>query len=227
MSKNPMLKLTTSSGVPIAEIPASIRSTLSSFMARVELSDHELPSSIAMTSKLSGEGVSFMSAALATSMAIDLGRSVCLVDANFWSEPDELSQLNDGFVGLLRGEADEDDLAIATNIESFDIVVRGHGAETSPALVSSSDRLTEAINMLSERYDTVVLDLPALEVSPGAIRASGSTDGVVLVARHASVRVDQIEQAVEDLAEAKILGVLLNDFALKTPGIIRRRILDR
>ena len=74
-------------GKPVHITPSRVASALRYFLARVELHSAEgLPSRLALTSALAGEGVTFVTRSLASVIAYDTESSVVVVDVN-WRRP--------------------------------------------------------------------------------------------------------------------------------------------
>ena len=73
-------------------------------------------------------------------------------------------------------------------------------------------------------FDYVLIDCPALAVSDEAALLASSVDGVVLVVEAERTRHEQIRQATQtlEMANGKILGLVLNKYRDTSPGWRRR-----
>lgn len=168
---------------------------------------------VAVTSSLSGEGKSTVSANLATTLA-ETGARVLLVDADL-RRPTVADVLGiEGAVGLttvLAGHADVDDVVQEWGGAGLSVLPSGP-VPPNPAELLSSPAMRSLLADLRTRYDHVVVDTtPVLPVADASV-LSRVVDGVVVVADARRVRRRQLSQGLGDLAQvsAPVLGVVLN-----------------
>ncbi len=208
-------------GTALARLPEEIERQLQYLWVRVRLHSDPVPSSFLITSKLSGEGVTLVSLALAT-MAANNGR-VLLLEANDTGSRLPVDDTNVGLMGVLTGAATIEETVVETDHAGLSILPIGP-ASGSGRLGNEVDLdlATGLIGELSARYDTVVVDAPALARSPLALNLAAACAASLLVVRHGVTDLDQVESARADLADANLIGLVLNGTRLATPARIRR-----
>ena len=176
--------------------------------------------SFVVSSAVVSEGKTLVASNLGVAFAQD-GHRVLLVDADL-RRPRiaEVFGLDSG-VGLssvlTNGLPVERTLHRAEAL-SLEILTSGPRVE-SPSELLGSDRFAEMFRTLEDRYDVVILDSPALlPVTDAAILAQMAS-GLILVARAASTRTDQLEIATESLrtVDKHVLGVVLNRLPPRGP----------
>jgi capsular exopolysaccharide synthesis family protein len=168
---------------------------------------------VAVTSSLSGEGKSTVSANLAQALA-ETGARVLLVDADL-RRPTVADVLGlEGAVGLTTVLVDQAGLAdVVQEWGSAGLQVLPSGpVPPNPAELLGSPAMRRLVGVLRRTYDYVVVDTaPVLPVADASV-LSRLVDGMVLVAHGRRVRRRQLVQSRQDLAQvsARVLGVVLN-----------------
>ena len=211
-------------GTPLAVIPAEVQREAQNLVTRLLVHRRDVPRSIALTSHLAGEGVSFMSRAVAT--AVSRTRHTCLLEANWWGKGVPLPTPNPGLAGVLLGTASIDDVVVATNHPGLSIIPAGELEVTDREALVSAESVRSLLLEMQQRYDHVLLDLPALSTAPTALRFAQAADGSLLVVRQRLARIDNIEQSLTDLRPTNFLGVVLNSNKLSMPKLVQRRLLQ-
>lgn len=218
------LVVASSGGVPLARVPGSIREQVRYLWTRLQVQGGDVPNSIAVTSQISGEGVSFTCRALAA--VLGRARPTCLVEANWWSEGMPVQTENPGLAGLLGNTCTVEDVLTPTNHPGLSIVPAGELTEAGQAVMASSASLREVIEQLhAAGFTYVVLDLPAITTSATALSFAAAAEASILVVRQRVTQIDQAIQAVEDLRHTRLLGVILNGNRLSMPGFLQRRLV--
>lgn len=173
-----------------------------------------------------GEGASTIAGNLGRLFALD-GRSTLVVDANLHNET--LTQAGYGTVEESQG--DHPHALPATGLVAALSEGRAHArdAEPSGADLLGSPRARRLLEGLRQRYDVVILDLPALESVPDAVAVAPMLDGVVLVVGWGRTTVGALEDTVAALRRdgVALAGGILN---LARPRAMRAfgyRPLDR
>lgn len=168
---------------------------------------------VAMTSSLSGEGKSTISANLAQALA-ETGARVLLLDADL-RRPTVADVLGiEGGVGLttvLVDQADFTDVVQEWGTAGLHVLPSGP-VPPNPAELLGSPAMRRLVASLRSAYDYVVVDTaPVLPVADASV-LSRLVDGMVLVAHADRVRRRQLLQSKTDLTQvsARILGVVLN-----------------
>ena len=78
------LTLRTADGGPLYTFPSAVITSMR-HMETTLLYKESLPARIAIASALRGEGVTYTTLALATTLAYDLEARICVVELNWWS----------------------------------------------------------------------------------------------------------------------------------------------
>jgi len=176
------------------------------------LTPGEIPKTIMITSAISQEGKSTVSANLATVIA-QLGRRVLLVDANM-RLPNQhyLWQITNllGLSDILAGHAEYINV-ICQVMENLDILTGGT-RPPNPLALLDSQRMASLIAEFSTNYDFVIIDTPSLLIGADSLTLSQMTDGVLLVTRPGIID-SQSAKAAKDMlkrSNCNILGLLVN-----------------
>ena len=176
---------------------------------------------VAFTSSQPREGVSYVAESFGAELARRLGKPTLLVDAR------RLQTLN--VVDYIRMPQ----CCYATDIPHLWLLpYESKNAQQQSdrpwELQDSPDESAEFglgnIQALRIVFDYVLIDCQALSVSDEAALLASSVDGVVLVVEAERTRHEQISQATKtlEMANGKILGLVLNKQKNATPGWLRR-----
>jgi polysaccharide biosynthesis transport protein len=167
---------------------------------------------LAITSTLAREGKSTVVANLAIALA-ESGRSAILVEANFqdpvqqniWSRPVAL-----GLSEVLTNQVSWH-FTVQRIYPNLDLMLSGK-VESQAISSLDSRQMTVLLTELSERYDFVLLDTPALETGADAVRLSQVVDGILLVAQPGRIDADSATFAQQVLSQSRqsVLGLILN-----------------
>lgn len=100
--------------------------------------------------------------------------------------------------------------AIYHHESGVDVLVRG-SSTPQIELFLESDKLTNFINELKEKYDAIILDCPPTTVVTDSILISKNTDGIVFVVAYNKVKKDLVKDSVKRLTNigANVLGVVM------------------
>ena len=174
----------------------------------------ERPRAIAVTSASPEEGKSVTAANLALAIA-QQGQTVLLVDADlrrpvqheiFQSE--RAPGLSDALVGLVQP------LAVAQPYHSMpNLYVMACGTEApNPAELLGSESFIRFLDQMLNKFDTVIVDTPPVNLVTDAAVVGSVCDGVVLVAEAGSTDRSVLANAVNELRHARgtVLGIVLN-----------------
>ena len=170
---------------------------------------------IMVTSTLPGEGKTFTAINLAMSIAMELDRSVLLVDADVArpslprilglpSTPGLLDVLQDGAKGL-------GDVLLRTNIEKFSILTSGMSHDRATELLASAE-MARILQEMAQRYSDriIIFDSPPLLITTEA-RVLASHMGQVVFVVHAEATLQsEVMQALTTIAACPIKLMVLN-----------------
>jgi capsular exopolysaccharide synthesis family protein len=174
-----------------------------------------------ISSALSGEGKTFVSANLAHAMAYRPNESVLVVDGDL-----RLSRLHlplgaaagPGLSEYLQGEADLFSIIQRGPIDNL-FFVAGGTPRTNPADLIVNGRLEALLHRLAPAFDWILLDSPpALLVTDASLLAS-LCDGVLLVVRAGVTPFDMARKALRMFRNRPLLGTVLNASTARTPYV--------
>lgn len=192
---------------PIAEQYRTIRTNIE-FMAV----DKEIKV-ILITSATQSEGKSTTSSNLAVAYA-QQGKKVLIIDTDMRRPTVHYTfkvANGLGLSSLLTRQAELEKAILPTKVDNLSILTAGP-IPPNPAELLSSRSMENLIVQLREEYDVIILDAPPLLQVADSRITSKLTDGVVLVVGCTTSDRQRVLKAKEqlELAEAKILGVVLN-----------------
>lgn len=168
---------------------------------------------IALTSAMPGEGktVTAVNLALAAARA-NPERRILLIDA-------DLRRSQVGTVLGIRGKMGLAEL-LAGECEVRDVIRRFHGTRLAvipagstpeePTQVLASMRMKQFLHAVRENFEEVYIDLPPTLPFADAAILGHQMDGVLMVVRANVTPIRAVNQAVEQLGGAPILGSVLN-----------------
>jgi capsular exopolysaccharide synthesis family protein len=179
---------------------------------------HGIPRTLAITSARAAEGKSSTSYAIARSIA-RTNRKVLLIDADMRSPSvhyliDE--SLGEGLSNYLAGADDIQRLIRPTAIDRLSILTAGPQPPSTPELLSG-DRLRILLQMLSEHYDHIVLDLPPVMGLADAPLIASQVEGTLVITAAHSTHKNVARVAIGRLRSAHVhlLGVVLSMFDIR------------
>jgi Mrp family chromosome partitioning ATPase len=222
------LAILASDGTQVHMTPSRVAASLRFFVARVQLHDAQgIPERIALTSALSGEGVTYTTRSLAAVMAYDMQLSVAVVDFN-WRRPASPAENGGerelGVADVVEQGIPVEDVMVATSNPRLWLIPPGEiPISRRPALAMSDDLIT-VLDQLDDRFDHLLLDLPPVLATSEAMNLSQLADAYVLVVRQGVTSESQVEAALEELQGSQTLGVILNRFHSDIPRRLRRLV---
>jgi capsular exopolysaccharide synthesis family protein len=191
--------------------------------------ERKTPKVLVVTSALRKEGVTQIAVALAVTGAdshSDL--EIALVDFNV-RDPQIAEILglrsSPGVCEVLRQTASLEDSLVPVNIGNLSVLPAGQMGATSADLLRG-DRLRQLVTSLADRFDHVIIDVPAANLYPEAQVLGGLADGVLMVVRTGVTRRESVAEARRRIeqAEGKIVGLVMNQRTYPIPGFIYRRM---
>jgi len=186
------------------------------------------PNRLSVFSALRQEGVSYISQALATTMAHDLDQRICLVDLNFWwsdvifqtglKQP-SLSQVLDG-EGLLE------DALYQSSFSNLQLLPSGQIPRHKRPVWAKSEALVEIIQDLSSLYDYLILDIPAILATSESATLASLGNAACLVIRQGVTQVGEVGQALDEIDHLELIGSVLNQVRVSTPKPILKLLTN-
>jgi Mrp family chromosome partitioning ATPase len=129
-----------------------------------------------------------------------------------------------GLAGLIDSSATLDEALIATEQSNLKLLPAGSLApERRPGLVRSTT-LRDTLNSLSEQFDYVLLDVPAVLASSDGIALASLGEACCFIVRQGVTPGTQVQQALDEIKHMRMLGVVLNQVQIHTPRFIRNFI---
>lgn len=173
---------------------------------------HGEPSVFVVTSPEAQDGKSTVSANLALAFAAN-GEGTALVDADLrvpklseWIEPTP----DYGVRELLERRTTLEHVVVELESSPLRIVPAGSPAR-EPMSLFTPEATGRLVRTLRETFRTVVIDTPPIVPFTDADVLGRHSDGVVIVARSGKTTRDFLKRALESVASAEVLGIVLND----------------
>ncbi len=182
---------------------------------------------ISLTSAMPGEGktVTAVNLALAAARA-NSDRRILLIDA-------DLRRCQVGSVLGIRGRAGLAEL-LAGECEVREVVRRFHATRLAvipagatpeePTQVLAGPRMKQFLRAVRDNFDEVYIDLPPTLPFADAGILAHQTDGVLMVVRASVTPTRAINQAVELLGGAPLLGCVLNGAEVSTTPYLKNYV---
>jgi len=167
-----------------------------------------------ITSAFPGEGKTTVAANLAVIMA-QTGQKICLVGCDL--RRPSLHELFDferspGLTEVLIGDSELDKAIHATAIDNLSFIGSGL-TPPNPSELLGSKQMDDALDILAERYDCVLLDAPPLLPVTDAALLAPKCDQTILVIEAGGVPVKAAKRMAELLhaSNAQVSGMIFND----------------
>jgi exopolysaccharide/PEP-CTERM locus tyrosine autokinase len=170
---------------------------------------------IMVTSALAGEGKSFCTVNLAMSIAMEMDRTVLLVDADV-ARPSIPKILG---VGTERGLLDllvEEDLSLAdvlikTDVEKLTLLTAGRRHSHSTELLASRN-MEELLKELAERYAdrVVIFDSPPLLLTSEARVLASQMGQIVLVVEAETTSQQAVKETLRQIESCDVVNLIYN-----------------
>ena len=172
---------------------------------------------IGVSSALSGEGKSLTTVNLAYTLS-QLDKKVILVDCDM-RRPTLAEKLSinkkPGLSSYLTSQCSLEELVQDCNLrgatDAFHVIAAGQNPP-NPVELLSSEKMRKALELMRERYDYIILDLPPVGEVTDAMAVANVTDGMLLVVRQNYCDRLVLSDAARqfDFIETKILGLVFN-----------------
>lgn len=221
----PDLILPMGDGTPVYQFPDSTIDNMRALINRIKRNG-EFPQRLAIVSALRQEGVTYISRALATTVAHDTTQKVCIVDVNWWwpSPTDMVAIDNPGLAGIISGEATLEEVIAPSGWSNLVMVPAGSIERQLRPVMARSRALKELLDELASQYDHLILDIPAIQSTSDAIPLASLADACCVVVQQGVTTMEDIGLALDEIAHIKMLGVILNRVKLNTPEKILKYI---
>lgn len=168
-----------------------------------------------VTSSLRGEGKSTTSANLAYTMA-ETGSKVLLIEADM-RLPVVAKRLKlapaPGLSNLLAGQNNGNEVLQKSGLLPNLKVITAGAIPPNPAELLASNQMEVTLQVLSEYFDYIIVDLPPVTAVSDAVTISKYLDGIAIAVRQDYVDKRSLDETVRQLqfSGVKILGFILTD----------------
>lgn len=181
---------------------------------------------LAITSSVTGEGKTSLSAATAISIAQDHACGVLLVECDLWRGTMAEAfgiPTQPGLADILGGDINWQGGGWPTRLPNLQVLSAGTPAE-NPSRLLRSQAMADFVKTARKHYGFVVLDLPAFEQTSDAAVLARLVEGVVLVVRAGRTDQRHVSRTVHELSDANLLGVVLNGWRSSVPDVVARML---
>lgn len=212
------------------DIPQELAEAIRTVVNRYELRhDERLPTTIAVTSALHGEGVTLTSQALSTLVAQETGQYVCWVDCS-WLASDQAAESTNGRPGLIEILADRAKILSAfqsaPDLPQLMSLNPGPVPESKRNMIVRSPEFDQLLDVLTSEFDHVVFDIPPVLNNANGLALVRRSDASLFVVRHRSTSIRQFRRALDATQPTPNLGVVLNKFKTSIPRRLRTLLGD-
>jgi len=167
---------------------------------------------LAVSSAVAGEGKTLMAIQLAANMASTGRKKVLLIDMDLRKSniAKELGLAqNPGLSEFLMEAVPKEKLLRSSAVPGLSVIVGGKTI-SSPADMLAGEKFRSLLREFREQFDVVILDTPPILPVPDAVTISEQVDSFILLFRFSHTPHQLFRQAIEELGERKIMGVVLN-----------------
>jgi receptor protein-tyrosine kinase len=170
---------------------------------------------IMVTSSLPGEGKSFCAINLAISMAMEMDRTVLLVDADVARPriPEYLGiHADKGLLDVLQDKSLQlSDVMIKTNIAKLTVLPAGRTYKRATELLASA-AMTNLVEDIGNRYHDriIIFDSPPLLATSEASVLATHMGQIVMVVEAEKTSQEAVSEALNHLQSCEVVGMLLN-----------------
>lgn len=174
--------------------------------------DEEKTKVVAITSSIASEGKTLSCVNLAVNLASAGRKKVLLIDADL-RKSDLARGLaispSPGFSEFLKGTADPKDIVRNTLVPGL-FIIPGGKTISDPSVLFAADKIRIFIEKIREQYDVIILDTPPILPVADTLSLKDQVDGFIFLFRAGFTPYNMLRQALEELREACVLGVVLN-----------------
>ena len=159
------------------------------------------------------EGKSTTSANIAIALAQG-GNKVLLIDADMRkSVLHKIFGLKNkkGLSSAISKMADLDSCITKDVMENLDVLTSGP-VPPNPSELLASDSMTSILETLRDRYTTIVIDTPPVNVVTDAMELAKNVSGIIMVVRYGITTIDDVEESMNkvNFSQLNVLGFIMN-----------------
>ncbi len=178
---------------------------------------------VALAANVKGEGASFVSYSIARILAMNLGRRVLWIDANFRSPQPQLRHVEENTFAtrLVASQAEPGrQAAVFLSVMAGGLELGNLKAELA------SPTCHEVLKALAEDYEFVIVDCPPVLDAIETAWIGRAADGLVMVVEARRLKSQIINHGLQALRDQKVnvLGTVLNKRRFELPKIVYDRV---
>ena len=202
------------------DVPFAVVESYKSIRTNVSFALSTMDNKMFMVSSTNpGEGKSTTSANIAIALAQG-GNKVLLIDADMRkSVQHKIFALKNkkGLSSAISKMADLDECITKDVMENLDVLTAGP-VPPNPSELLASDSMTSILETLRDRYTTIVIDTPPVNVVTDAMELAKNVSGIVMVVRYGITTNDDVEESMNKInfSQLNVLGFIMN--GVKTGG---------
>jgi len=188
-------------------------------------SDSNEHKTIGIASCSHGEGTSTVASNVAVAINDAISGEVLLVDCVEPSQTLSKTKTNPGWIDFVFRDADLLDVVYPTDVPRLNVIGSGLPLERG-AGTYCREQLLNAVQLLKERFEFVIFDLPCGDEMTGCIPIASVLDGVLLnvkAGRISSSKAGRLQRELQ-VHNANVLGVVLNQTHSYVPGFLKSLI---
>jgi Mrp family chromosome partitioning ATPase len=189
---------------------------------------------LGVTSAIDGEGKTTIASGLVAALAEDgallgFGRdtdTALFIECNPGAPPNDprlAVRPGPGLIQVLRGESTLDAAIQTGGLERLAVLPIGEPVHNFPLAIRTAT-LPNVMDEARSRFGMIVLDMPAVLSSTDTEILSRLADQIILVVRAGVTPAKLVRQALDQLGEAHLLGVVLNDSRSDLPSWLDHRL---
>lgn len=184
------------------------------------------PARLSLVASLRGEGVTYISRALAATMARDLERTVCAVELNWWwpASPFPGYDTDRSLAAVLAGQTSLSQALVQTAQPNLALLPAGLIPAAERSTVARSSQLQDVIVTLNEQFDHLILDIPAILATNDAIPLASLGTAACFVVHQGATSIETARVALDDVDHIRLLGAVMNQVTLTTPSTLLKFI---
>ncbi len=182
---------------------------------------------VVITSSVSGEGKSTISANLAISCAMS-GNNVLLVDGDMrrssQSEIFKYETDKEGLSDVLAGRCEWQNVIMKDVAQKVDLLPAGH-LPPNPAELLESARMQQLLLELNDAYDLVLLDMPPVDIVADPLAVSAHVAGCILIVRQHFTTHQDLRKALNaaEMTDMNVLGFVFYGEHMHESGYYSRK----
>lgn len=167
---------------------------------------------IALTSAIAGEGKTLSAVKLAANLASSQRRRILLIDLDLRKSDVARGLVIPSRPGLgefLRGTGSLKDIVRNTILPGL-YVIPGGRIIPDPSPLLAAEKIRDFLGKLREQFDVILLDTPPILPVADTLSLRDQVDGFLFLFRVSFTPHHMFRQALEELGEANVIGVVLN-----------------